>query len=154
MLCLLLLLLLYLQGLTRSSPVSSLDFYCSLPRDQSRDVTPRLGVYLKVCFISRPCILFRLLLLRLGSNRCSGTLVVINICNSILKTCATELVFVKELKKNSVRHDCNNRCASKPQTIVIIIITIIKFSLNFFLSVLYKCTCSFHQFFFYAIAVE
>ena len=30
--------------LTRSSPVSSQDFYRSLPRDQSRDVTPRLGV--------------------------------------------------------------------------------------------------------------
>ena len=30
--------------LTRSSPVYSQDFYCSLPRDQSRDVTPRLGV--------------------------------------------------------------------------------------------------------------
>ena len=27
--------------LTRSSPVSLQDFYCSLPRDQSRDVTPR-----------------------------------------------------------------------------------------------------------------
>ena len=26
--------------LTHSSPVSSQDFYCSLPRDQSRDVTP------------------------------------------------------------------------------------------------------------------
>ena len=32
------------RGLKRSSPVSSLDFYCSLPRDQLRDVTPRLGV--------------------------------------------------------------------------------------------------------------
>ena len=30
--------------LTRSSPVSTQDFYCSLPSDQSRDVTPRLGV--------------------------------------------------------------------------------------------------------------
>ena len=30
--------------LKRSSPVSSRDFYWSLPRDQSRDVTPRLGV--------------------------------------------------------------------------------------------------------------
>ena len=27
-----------------SSPVSSQDFYCSLQRDQSRDVTPRLEV--------------------------------------------------------------------------------------------------------------
>ena len=31
--------------LTRCSPVSSQDFYSSLPRDQSRDVTPRLGVF-------------------------------------------------------------------------------------------------------------
>ena len=30
--------------LKRSSPVSLQDFYCSLPRDQSRDVTPRLVV--------------------------------------------------------------------------------------------------------------
>ena len=30
--------------LTLSSLVSSQDFYCSLPRYQSRDVTPRLGV--------------------------------------------------------------------------------------------------------------
>ena len=30
--------------LKRSSSVSSQDFYCSLPRDQSRDVTPLLGV--------------------------------------------------------------------------------------------------------------
>ena len=30
--------------LKRSSPVPSQDFYCSLPWDQSRDVTPRLGV--------------------------------------------------------------------------------------------------------------
>ena len=30
--------------LTHPSPVSSQDFYCSLPRDQSRDATPRLGV--------------------------------------------------------------------------------------------------------------
>ena len=32
--------------LTRSSPISKQDFYCSLPRDQSRDVTPRLGVFI------------------------------------------------------------------------------------------------------------
>ena len=32
--------------LTSSSPVSSQDLSCSLPRDQSRDVTPRLGVSL------------------------------------------------------------------------------------------------------------
>ena len=31
--------------LLHSSPISSQDFYCSLPRDQSRDVTPRLGVF-------------------------------------------------------------------------------------------------------------
>ena len=30
--------------LTRSLPVSLQDIYCSLPIDQSRDVTPRLGV--------------------------------------------------------------------------------------------------------------
>ena len=30
--------------LTRSSSVSSQDFYCSLPRDQSRDVTSGLEV--------------------------------------------------------------------------------------------------------------
>ena len=28
----------------RFSPVSSQDFYCSLPRDQLRDLTPRLVV--------------------------------------------------------------------------------------------------------------
>ena len=43
--------------LTSSSPVYSQDFYCSLPRDQSRDVTPRLEVFVilqctsfRVCF--------------------------------------------------------------------------------------------------------
>ena len=46
--------------------------------------------YLKVYFISYSCILFWLLLLWLGSNRCTATLVVINICTSILKMCATE----------------------------------------------------------------
>ena len=55
------------RGLTRSSPVSSQDFYCSLPRDQSRDVTSRLGVSItKKC--TSFCVLastFRLLLLRL-----------------------------------------------------------------------------------------
>ena len=30
--------------LTRTSPVFSQDFYSSLPRDQLRDVTSRLGV--------------------------------------------------------------------------------------------------------------
>ena len=38
--------------LTRSFPVSWQDFFCSLPREQSRDVTPRLGVYSQVYFIS------------------------------------------------------------------------------------------------------
>ena len=49
--------------LTRCSPVPSQDFYCSLPRDQSRDVTPRLGV-----FVILQCTSVRLLLLRLCSN--------------------------------------------------------------------------------------
>ena len=31
--------------LTCSSPVPLQDFYCSLPRDQSRDVTPPMGVF-------------------------------------------------------------------------------------------------------------
>ena len=31
--------------LTRFSPLPSQDFYCSLSRDQSRDVTPRLGIF-------------------------------------------------------------------------------------------------------------
>ena len=31
------------QVLTASSPLSSQDLLCSLPIDQSRDVTPRLG---------------------------------------------------------------------------------------------------------------
>ena len=31
--------------LARSSPVPKKDFYSSLPRDQSLDVTPRLGVF-------------------------------------------------------------------------------------------------------------
>ena len=38
----------FFKFLTRSSTVSSQDFYCSLPRDQSRDVqyvTPGLGVF-------------------------------------------------------------------------------------------------------------
>ena len=56
----------------------------SLPRDQSRDVTPRFGV-----LVFEKCTLFRflassfwLLLLRLGSNRCAETLVVYR--NSLL----------------------------------------------------------------------
>ena len=35
--------------LKRSFPVSSQDFYCSLPRDQSRDGTPRLEFLLIKC---------------------------------------------------------------------------------------------------------
>ena len=34
----------YDKVLTPTSPVSSQDFYCSLPRDKSWDVTPCLGV--------------------------------------------------------------------------------------------------------------
>ena len=42
---------------TCSSPVSSQDFYCSLPRDQSRDVAPRLGVVVILkCTSLRVCI--------------------------------------------------------------------------------------------------
>ena len=75
--------------LKRSSPVSSQDFYCSLQRDQSRDVTPLLVVSLiksvlhfaflhllsGYCYydyvvigVLRPS---WLLLLRLCSNRCA-----------------------------------------------------------------------------------
>ena len=44
--------------LTRSSPVSSQDFNCSLPRDQLRDVTPRLGVFVIFqCPFFRVCIM-------------------------------------------------------------------------------------------------
>ena len=39
----------FARVLTRSSPVSLQDFYCSLPRDQSRDVTPRMGFLLIKC---------------------------------------------------------------------------------------------------------
>ena len=63
--------------LTGSSPVSSQDFYCFLPRDQSRDVTPCL-----VVSINKKCTPFhvlesssRLLLLRLCSNMCAEALV-------------------------------------------------------------------------------
>ena len=48
-------LLLYLIGfcLTRSSPVSSTqNFYCSLPKDLSRDVTPSL--FRSVCYFQSP----------------------------------------------------------------------------------------------------
>ena len=38
--------------LTGSSPVSSQDFYCSFPRDKSRDVTHRLGVFVILQYTS------------------------------------------------------------------------------------------------------
>ena len=62
--------------LTRSCPVSSQDFYCSLPRDQSRDVTFRLVVFVILQCTSLYASSFRLLLLRLYSNRCVEALVV------------------------------------------------------------------------------
>ena len=44
--------------LTRSSPVSSPDFYCSVQRDQSRDVTLGLGIFVILkCTSFRVCIL-------------------------------------------------------------------------------------------------
>ena len=43
------------QLLTRSSSVSSQDFYCPLLKDESRDVIPRLGV-----FVIFQCTSFRL----------------------------------------------------------------------------------------------
>ena len=51
------LLLYFIRVLTRSSPVSSQDFYCSLRRDQSRDVTPRFregGWFFNFWDCSRP----------------------------------------------------------------------------------------------------
>ena len=43
--------------LIRFSLVSSQDFNCSLPRDQSRDVTPHLGVFLSLqCTCFRVCV--------------------------------------------------------------------------------------------------
>ena len=59
--------------LTRSSPISLPDFYCSLPRDRSRDVTPCLGVSINLKCTSFRVLAssFRLLLLRLCSNRCA-----------------------------------------------------------------------------------
>ena len=66
------------------SSVSSPDFYCSLPRDQSHDVTPCLGVSIdKKCTSFRVLASsFRLILLRLCSNRCAEALVVYR--NSLL----------------------------------------------------------------------
>ena len=56
--------------------IFSQDIYCSLPRDQSRDVTPRLGVFVILqCISFCVCISFWLLLLRLCSNMCAEALV-------------------------------------------------------------------------------
>ena len=64
--------------LKRSSLVSSQDFYCSLPRDQSRDVTPclRVSINLKCTSFRVLASSFRLLLLGLSSNRCAEALMV------------------------------------------------------------------------------
>ena len=61
--------------LTRSFPVSSQDFYCSLRRDQSRDVTPCWEFLLIKSMNFILASTFRLLLLRLCSNRCAEALV-------------------------------------------------------------------------------
>ena len=62
--------------LKRSPPVSLQDFYCSLPRDQSLDATPRLGASInEICTSFRVLASsFRLLFLRLCSNRCAEAL--------------------------------------------------------------------------------
>ena len=54
------------------------DSYCSLPRDQSRDVTPRLGVaIILLCTSFRiHAYSFRVLLLQLCSNSCAEALLV------------------------------------------------------------------------------
>ena len=64
--------------LTCSSTVSSQDFYGSLPRGQSRNVTPRLGVFVILQYSSFRihASSFRLLVLRLCNNRCAEALVV------------------------------------------------------------------------------
>ena len=63
--------------LTRSSPVSSQDLFCSLPRDQSRDASPRLGVFVILQSTSFHVYIFiPVLLLRLCSNGCAEALVV------------------------------------------------------------------------------
>ena len=61
-----------------SSPVTSQNFYCSLPRHQSRDVTPCLGVSINLkCTSFRVfAFSFRLLLFRLCGNWCAEALVV------------------------------------------------------------------------------
>ena len=72
--------------LTLSSPVSSQDFYFSLPRDQIRDVTPRLGVFVfKSILYFAYAYSFRLTLLRPCSNRCAEAFAV-NIKFSIEST--------------------------------------------------------------------
>ena len=85
--------------LTRSSPLSSQDFYCSLPRDQSRDVTPRLGVNINYKCTSFRVLAssFRLLLLRLCSNRCAEALVVYR--NPLLSRLTGKLLLSKEVKQ-------------------------------------------------------
>ena len=75
MLCLLL--LYFIRFYHALLSVSSQDFYCSLPKDQSRDVTPRLGVFVILqCTLFAYASSFRLLLLRLCNNRCAEALVV------------------------------------------------------------------------------
>ena len=61
-----------------SSPVPSQDFNCNLPRDQSRDVTHRLGIFviLQCTSFRAYASSFRILLLRLCSNRWAETLAV------------------------------------------------------------------------------
>ena len=64
--------------LAHSSSVSSQDFYCSLPRDRSRHVTLAwefllFSSVLPFAYASS----FRLLLLRLCSNRCAEALALI-----------------------------------------------------------------------------
>ena len=61
--------------LTRSSPVSSPDFYCSLPKDQSQNVTPLFGVSIKSASFRVLAASFRLLLLRQCSNGCAKAIV-------------------------------------------------------------------------------
>ena len=79
-----------------SSSVSSTVF----PKGSVTGCDSSLGsfFYFKVYFSSHSCILFRLQLLRLGSNGCAVSLVVINICTYILKMYGTEYIFVKLIK--------------------------------------------------------
>ena len=68
------------------SSVSSHHFFCSLPRDQSRDVTHRLGVsvILQCTSFRLHAFSFRLLLLRVCGNRCAV----------IVKFAVTRIVYV------------------------------------------------------------